>query len=449
MCRAFARSDSARHLPLSRRGDQGFSILEILVALLIGVVVLMALTDILASSKLSYLREEDAARMQESGRFAMLAMSTDVRPARSLDCYRLGVPNQLPILAVNACDLRTASNCNAGTPDVLSGHRLTLDTPLGYDAADQKETAWLAGLPTAAKDNIASRWLRGDVLVTWSLAPEGTAVTGESKWGGAGGSTADSGIPVESADTMKAGDIAAITDCATVDIFAVSDVSNPSSKTPKLLHQISTAKSVVNATAELYAAYNNEPTPTAPGKPYRASVHPLRYSVFYVCCTDSRSGALMTATAVDKCDSEPGRYRPALCAWDLHRRGTQRRISQVVVPDAADMRITFGTASDVSSPFSVDDTSPLPTATWVTTNARWPDVSAVHVEVLVAGATDHRKTVDGDRKPVDIGWPPNDAKATEPNTDTLGFSLAADSRLYQRFTIDLALRSRTSWYLPR
>lgn len=428
----------------TKRSVAGFSILEILVALTIGAVILLALGDVLVSSKVSYLREENAARIQESGRFATLALGEQVRPARSLDCYLAGAGEQLPTLSVKVCNLLTTDDCAAASgADRQDKHVLTVDQPLGYDASEQTATAtWLAGLPATARTNVAGRWLRGDVLVSWGLAGTGSPVAGQLPWPGDAMTLGT--ITLDTPITLSRNTAAVITDCQSTDVFTVTAVSDTRTT---LTQAVASRSERVNADLTFSAAYNIPPDPQSTGKAYRAQVYPLRYSVFYVCCTDGKSGALQSGNDVNRCRTTPDRYRPALCVWDLGARNAAPGISQPLIPDVADMRVTWGSIPGLTNGFSPDDTATITTAAWVSTNKRWPDVSSARLELLVAGTDENRRVKSTPVQPAKLTWPPNATSATAVHTDTVGAGLAADTRLYQRFVINLAVRSRTPWYL--
>ncbi|NOY63640.1 MAG: prepilin-type N-terminal cleavage/methylation domain-containing protein [Gammaproteobacteria bacterium] len=68
-----------RHARLSQRRQTGVSLIELLIAAAIGAILLAGLWQVFVSNKRSYLIQEELSRLQESGRLAISALSTDIR----------------------------------------------------------------------------------------------------------------------------------------------------------------------------------------------------------------------------------------------------------------------------------------------------------------------------------------------------------------------------------
>jgi hypothetical protein len=66
---------------LPRRRDSGLSLVELLVALALGVVLAFASVNLLLRSKLSYLEADELARLQENGRYALRLLSRELSMA--------------------------------------------------------------------------------------------------------------------------------------------------------------------------------------------------------------------------------------------------------------------------------------------------------------------------------------------------------------------------------
>jgi prepilin-type N-terminal cleavage/methylation domain-containing protein len=81
----------------------GFTLVELMVAVTIGLIILAAVSQIFVTSRLSYKLEENLARVQENGRFAMEFLSRDLRMAGYAGCVNV---NQ----ALNASANYTATN---------------------------------------------------------------------------------------------------------------------------------------------------------------------------------------------------------------------------------------------------------------------------------------------------------------------------------------------------
>jgi len=445
----------------------GFSLVELMVALGIGAIVLLGLTDLLMNSKTAYLREEQLARLQENGRVAAMVAARQLRANRSMDCRSIamamadeGIAWGTP-LAVKACDLLdipAGKHC-ADADWRAFRHYLSTDRALGYDnSEDLGDAGALSDLPPSARTNIADRWLRGDVLVTWGVDGPGTwltdSVASDVNDGGIG---AAGPIRVAVAgDGLRPGRYALISDCIGADVFEISgpeDLDGGSGD-----HELDHAQQddqgdKVNASDALSRVYNwsSADTPAGqarqiPAPVHRANVYPLAYNVYYICCVDIGGGELQSGSGVRHCRSgEPvfnaDRYRPSLCTWDM-----QTARSYPVVNDIADMRVTYTGDRDADGAldFFAQDVDPIPTAAWVTAHHAWAGVRSAAVELLVvsgeAGVATQANT------PASADWPPNDGSG-QIAADTLGQGLPADSRLHQRFHINVAMRSRAPWYI--
>lgn len=425
----------------------GLSLVELLVAIAIGSIILLALTGAFVDSKISYLREDQLARMQENGRFVMSTLAAHFRSTGSLYCDSLALQESRGGLSVKACDLlnlRETATCDAASLDLARDHVLASSLPLGYDDDSIDGPRTLIGLPAVGRSNIVERRLRGDVLVTWGISGPGAYVSNVPSLNGGNG--------LETSLELNQGSLALVSDCAGADVFAVSGVckgvlehrANEAEGTAcddESHDDADNATKAVNATDLLSRAYNWQPVDprTASAPTYKAQVFPFRYQAFYICCVDTRDGSLQTGTDVDGCRTAPNRYRPSLCTWELGSRNG----SQSVVLNIADMRITYTGDRDGDGriDFTADDEKPIPTADWVTSVNAWSGVSAAKIELLVASDNDHLRAVAGAASPSKTTWPPTTAD------DRLGNGMPFDRRLYQRFVTNVALRARTPWYL--
>src|SRR5260370_32204805 len=70
----------------ANRGQRGLTLIEMMVSITIGLVVVGAMTYLYIGSKGAYRGNESLARIQEAGRFALDAITRDVRSAGVLGC---------------------------------------------------------------------------------------------------------------------------------------------------------------------------------------------------------------------------------------------------------------------------------------------------------------------------------------------------------------------------
>jgi type IV pilus assembly protein PilW len=75
----------------SKNNQQGMTLIELMIALLLGLVIIASLMQIYLGSKQSYRMLDNLSRMQENGRFAMDFISRDLREADYWGCLENGL----------------------------------------------------------------------------------------------------------------------------------------------------------------------------------------------------------------------------------------------------------------------------------------------------------------------------------------------------------------------
>lgn len=70
-----------------RRTERGIGLVEILIALVLGLVVVLGITQIFVSSKQSFVMQDASARMQEDARYALTRITQDIRAAGVFGCF--------------------------------------------------------------------------------------------------------------------------------------------------------------------------------------------------------------------------------------------------------------------------------------------------------------------------------------------------------------------------
>ncbi|KQZ59992.1 hypothetical protein ASD53_02160 [Lysobacter sp. Root559] len=106
-----------RHSHIRYRSQQGLSLIELMVALAIGMVLMLGLVQVMSASRSAYRLAEGIGRAQENARFAMDSLERDLRMAGHLGCVndsallQAAVPAEegLNLLFLNPAD-RVASN---------------------------------------------------------------------------------------------------------------------------------------------------------------------------------------------------------------------------------------------------------------------------------------------------------------------------------------------------
>jgi type IV pilus assembly protein PilW len=187
---------------------RGFTLVELMVSMVIGLIVLAALAQIFATSRGAYHLEEGLARVQESGRFAMEFLANDIRMAGYAGCN-----SQLPASKINNI-AQPADSSTQMYPDGLIAHKYT-----GSGTANL--TDWTPTLPSAFFGNNQVK-PQSDVIIISRASTIDTNLTGNM-------TTANANIQIlktsETASEIKDGDILILADCQSADIFRANNVS--------------------------------------------------------------------------------------------------------------------------------------------------------------------------------------------------------------------------------
>jgi len=402
----------------------GMTLVEIMVALAVGVVLLAGLMQVWSSSRSTYRLAEAQARVQENGRFAIQALASELRATRSPACQSVALGEALDSLNVNACSLLTGSTpaaCN-GTPV------LTTTGAMGFDSSNGVPTGgWMDALPgvqgSGIQREVERRWLRGDVIVSWGVRGDGVYVDAP------GGITANRTGTVDIqtfSNDLNAGNLALITDCKSADIF---EVTGASAVTPGQPSRLSfNGGPSANTSGQLSYAYNWRGATTLAARPRnRARLYPFEYKVLFVCCMDLRDGFVQSSPGtVARCNTNPDKYRPALCRWTTAGGGQTEQL----VGDIADMRVTYDGESGGSR---FRDQTATPDAAWVQGQGLWDSVDSLRVQLLATW---------GDGVLIETAQPNNAGAQAD-----LGFGMSPDRRLYQAFDLTTATRSSAPWYV--
>lgn len=181
------------------RRAAGFSLVEIMVALLISLFILGGAVSILLQNQKNYRHNDDFGRLQENARFALELITSDLRMAGFIGCARHNVQGMPETVRSKLQGVAVGS---------------LLDPTFLIDGYEQDVGAWeaqgnvdLAGVILAGTDAITVRRLRNrGVPITASMAK------------------ADDVLNVSTAP-VSAGQIAAIYNCQGTDIFQAAAVT--------------------------------------------------------------------------------------------------------------------------------------------------------------------------------------------------------------------------------
>jgi len=175
------------------RTQAGLTLVELLIALLLGVIITAAAGQILISTKNVYRMQEDISRIQEGGRFAVDLLSHDIRMAGYVGCGSLNRVD-VNVIAKNSGDWRDldANNFIRGEDNVSASNAL------------------------GAKPGTDFIQIKGAMGSGVRLYPE---------------TVTNANIKIEGNPFgFKRGDVLMVTDCVNADIFSVVGISNAATK---------------------------------------------------------------------------------------------------------------------------------------------------------------------------------------------------------------------------
>lgn len=195
---------------------RGFSLVELMVALTIGLIILSAVSMLFVSSKKTYTAQDSLARLQENARFAMQFIVKDLRLAGYYGCI-----DEIGEDSVNS---------------TLNG-----ETDFFYNAQ----------IPMEGLNNATGKWYPSGATTLPSGIKAGTDALAIRKADASTGLYLDQDMPLESAvlktnkihpdtgeaikieDILKPGEIVMISDCAGADIFQVTGLNDTD---PHIVH---------------------------------------------------------------------------------------------------------------------------------------------------------------------------------------------------------------------
>ena len=278
--------------------SRGFSLVELLVSITIGLFVLAAVVTVLVNSKQNYTVQDSLARLQENARFAVDFITRDLRMSGHFGCAHSAPNNQLNIAA---SPLLEASVGLAGVDDIVVG-----------------TSTWQpSGAPTAQADGTVQFVPGSDVILVRYMDGAGRPLTASMT------STTDT-LTIAAGNGLNQGDIVIVADCSAADIFQVT--STAPNTTGVLRHETTaTGITPINNTNILSKPYELDQNPTL------TSFVIARYFI---------------ATNTDR-PGRPGLYRQVGGA-----------APQELVEGVENMQILYGVDTDRPPPPAIPDYSP-------------------------------------------------------------------------------------------
>lgn len=225
-----------------RNGQRGLSIIELMIALTLGLVLMAGVVQVFLANKVSQRMEQSISRVQENGRVALDLITQDLRSVAYIGCAA-------PIKV----DKSTKAEITVSAKDVsVTGSNFARDSLRGYSRKSDSE--WKPALPSylsSGTASVASARVGSDVVFLYTSVDTGARVSGTA--------SGTSAISVERASTtaecFEKKDVVLISNCTTADLVTVTN--DPKSAcaagaTVSLQHDSS-----LNTNAALSATYSS------------------------------------------------------------------------------------------------------------------------------------------------------------------------------------------------
>ena len=199
--------------------QQGFSIVELMIAMVIGLLLLAGVMQIFISNKQTHQLQSAMARVQENGRIAMQIITQDIRMADFWGCNT------------------DATNI---TSDIIEG-ATTID-PLEGGIQGTDGAAGTGGAPDAP-DTIVLQGAFGGAIQLVAPYMNTKASTLHASAG---------------ATSLSIGDILLLSDCSAGDIFQITNLQTQSAKQSNVVHNANKSGSSKNVTGDLTNTYEGD-----------------------------------------------------------------------------------------------------------------------------------------------------------------------------------------------
>lgn len=332
----------------------GLSIVELMVALTIGLILLLALTRLFVTSRSTYTLEEGLARVQESGRFAMEFMAQDIRMAGYIGCA-----SAMTTTVQNNLNDPSAYGTNIGPGQYFRGHTYT-----GSGTTPSALTDWTPALPgvvNLTNGNSVTYFSAGDVEpYTDVLVIRRGSETSVNLGGPMPTTSADLDIDSNPGD-LKQGDIVMISDCSNADIFQITGPASLESGTPNMTHNTGSAVSPGNSSQSFSTVYDTD-----------AQIMKVTTRIYYI---GRRSNSI----------SNP----PALFRREVAAATSSGITTQELVEGVERMKFSYGEDTDTPS-----DNVPNIYRSSAYAVVNWSRITSVRLGVLVATTSTVEQVTD-------------------------------------------------------
>lgn len=200
--------------PITRTAARGMSIVELMVAITIGLIILAAVSTVFVSSKSNYTTQESSARLQESARFAMNFISQDLRMAGYFGC---------------ADDLQTIhNNLNPGGISPAFDFSIPIEgseagTTVFYPSGSATKFPTTGAAATSQAANcpgfVGGRCTGTDAFALRRADPASISLTTAMP-------NTSAALFIEPNNGLQIGDIILLSDCAGAELFQITNIQN-------------------------------------------------------------------------------------------------------------------------------------------------------------------------------------------------------------------------------
>ena len=214
-----AINDKMSRKPRPGSSITGLTLVELMVAITIGLIILAAVARLFVTSRSTYTLEEGLARTGKSGRFAVEFLSQDIRMAGYAGCSaNLGGTSVGNLVA-------PAASATTFNPDGITGHKYACTSGCSGALTEWDPDLPAEYFPTGSGE--IQPVTGNDVVVIQHADSSGTHLTGNP-------APSNANIQIINTTTLagsvQAGDILMVSDCKAADIFQVNSVSSGSDK---------------------------------------------------------------------------------------------------------------------------------------------------------------------------------------------------------------------------
>jgi type IV pilus assembly protein PilW len=310
--------------------QSGLTLIELMVAMTIGLLLLAGTASLFISNKRIYREQDEMSRLQENARFALEALIRDIRMAAYAGCAdNVGAVSN----SLNGADDDDAliSFMNGLEGSEASGNWLPSNSDVGVS------------LMAAGTDGIIVRY----------LDPVGETVSADM-------ANTNSAVQVTGVAGLVPGDLAAVSDCESSDVFEITQVSGS-----QLSHAtgVITGDSPGNASANFSKRYSRG-----------AALNRFVARRYFICDADDSADYSCDEDGDGDPDDDPSVYSPALFVTENYAA------PRMLVEGVEHMQILYG---EDTSGDSVADT--FVNAGAVT---NWNNVVSVRVALLMRTVTE-------------------------------------------------------------